>query len=206
MVVTHLVAEVLFLSSPEEVGGLHFTPPEMGILYSFRPLLSNAFNVLAYPILARRYSAERIFKWGITIISTLYYACYFIFGLSASHIHFEHSTSMTVLFILAILSAMNGSSGTACSQSLASRSPSRIYLNKLNTVSEYVANSAHGLAAITGSNLWALGARYKILNGQLVWVVLLGLAVVLAGVLSRITEEKSWQEREVELEIAEEQR
>lgn len=198
MFLLHLVAEVLFLSSPEDIGGLQFSPREMGILFSIRPLLSNIFNVLAYPTLARRYSTESIFKWGMAIVCTSYYAGYLIFGLAASWLHPSHQTSMIVLFGLAILSAILGASGTACSQSLTSRSPSRAYLNKLNTAAEYTANAMHALGVIAGSNLWTLGAKYHILNGQLVWLVLVALSLVLAAVLSNIETLPSWQEREEE--------
>lgn len=200
MSLVHFVAEVLFLSSPEDVGGLHFSPREMGILFSIRPLLSNLFNVLAYPTLARRYSPESIFKWGITIISTSYYIGYLIFGLAASWLHPSHQDSMTVLFGLAILSAINGASGPACHQSLSSRSPSRAYLNKLNTASEYTANAMHAIGVIFGSYLWTLGVKYHILNGQLVWMVSVAMSLIFSAVLSKLKSLPSWQEREEEEE------
>lgn len=192
----HLVAEVLFLSSPEQVGGLHFTPREMGIVFSIRPLLANLISVLAYPKLARRYSPESIFKWGITIVGTTYYASYLTFGLAASWLHPSHHISIAILFGLAILSAMLGASGTACSQTLTSRSPSRACLNKLNTAAEYTANGMGALGVITGSNLWTLGAEYHVLEGKLVWLVLVGMSFIFAAILSKLTRLPSWQERE----------
>lgn len=207
MVLTHLVAEVLFLSSPTSVGGLALTPQEMALLYSVRPILSNIFNVATYPPLARRYSTESIFKHSVSFIFTSYYLGYFILGYTASYpsLKLDHSSIISVLFGLAILNAINGCSGTACGQTLASRSPSRAYLSKLNTASEYMANTGHGLGAIMGSNLWSIGVRFELLRGQFVWVILVGMAIVLAGLSARITKMKTWQEIEVEQEEEEDQ-
>lgn len=198
MVLTHLVAEVLFLSSPTSVGGLALSPQEMALLYSVRPILSNIFNVAAYPPLARRCSTESIFKYSVIFIFTSYYLGYFILGYTASYpsIKLDHSTIISILFGLAILNAINGCSGTACGQTLASRSPSREYLSKLNTASEYMANTGHGLGAIMGSNLWSIGVRFNLLRGQFVWLILVGMAIVLAGFSLRITKMKTWQEIE----------
>lgn len=201
MLLTHLVAEVLFLSSPIEADGLALSTRQMGILYSIRPMLSNLFTILLYPKFARRYSAEKLFRWGITIFSTSYYLGYLIFGLVSSFKHPTNLNSMIVLFGLAILSAFNGGSETACTQILSSRSPSRSYLNKLNTVSEYIANASHGLGVLFGSNLWSFSKKHcYIIRGQLVWLVLVIMALLFSWILSFMTHEKTWQEREEEEE------
>lgn len=120
MQMTSVVAEVLFLSSPISVGGLKLEPREMAILYIVRPLTSSASNLLLYPVLARRFSTEAIFRWGITINNTTFYGLYFAFGIFAATYHPSHALSMLLLFILSIPLGINGSTATACNQALTS--------------------------------------------------------------------------------------
>jgi hypothetical protein len=54
------VAQVLYLSSPLDAGGLDLNPRQMALLYSVRPIMSNVVNLGIYPRLARRYQTERI--------------------------------------------------------------------------------------------------------------------------------------------------
>lgn len=202
MIVAHLVAEVLLLSSPESVNGLQMAPREMAVLYSVRPLVGAMLNMFLYPILARHWSTESILKWCFTYVLPFFYLGYFVLGYVASYptVHLTHSTLITALFGLAILNVIDGCAQTATGQTLSARAPSRAYLSKLTTLSEYTANSAHGMGAMIGCNLWAIGVRYHILRSQFVFVVLFALAIVLASMSRRVTSEKTWQEREAEVE------
>lgn len=193
---TCVVAEVLFLSSPTTVGGLGFAPREMAILYTARPVMSSAINIIAYPFLTRRFTTENIFRWGIAFNNTTFYAAYLAFGLYAATHHTSQALNMTILFILSIPMGLNGSTSTACTQTLSARAPSKAYLGRMITATEYVANMGHGLGSLVGSNAWALGVTYGILHGQAVWLFLVILAVLLVGVSSRITKERSWHDAE----------
>lgn len=87
MQLTSVVGEVLYISSPEELGGLGFRPREMSVLYTIRPIVSTTVNVLAYPRLARRFATEQLFEWGVAINSTLFFTFNFTYGLFAYHFH-----------------------------------------------------------------------------------------------------------------------
>lgn len=191
---TGVVAEVLFLSSPTKVGGLDFAPREMAVLYTARPLISSAINILLYPSLTRRYTTEGIFKWGITFNNTTFYGSYFAFGIFAAIYHSSPALNMVMLFILSIPMGINGSTSTACTQTLSSRAPSKAYLARMITATEYVANLGHGLGSLAGSNAWALAVTYNILHGQLVWLLLFLCALLLVGVANFLTKESSWQD------------
>lgn len=222
MLIAHLVAEVLFLSSPVSVGGLDLTPREVAILYSIRPLLGAMLNMLLYPLMARRWSTELILRRCYTYILPAHYLGYFILGYTAASassststyagtgavqqcVHLSHTTLVSALFGLAMLHVLDNCSQTATGQTLSSRAPSRLYLSRLNTLYEYIANIAHGSGAFVGSNLWAVGVQYNILKGHFVWLFLFAMALGLGVMSRRVTREKTWEEREEEEEgLAEE--
>jgi hypothetical protein len=191
MQMTGVVAEVLFLSSPTSVGGLGFAPREMAIVYTARPILASLSNLLLYPPLARRYRSVTIFKWGLTLNNTTYFALYLAFGLFAAQYHPSHGLSLFILYLLSIPLGIGGTTAGAAIQTLFSRAPSKEYNARISTAQEYVLNAGHGLGSAVGSYAWALGVTFGILHGQAVWLFLFIVAMALAGLASLLTEQKS---------------
>lgn len=147
MAMTGTVAEVLFLSSPVNVGGLDLAPREMALLYTARPVIGSAANLLIYPFLAHRYRTEAIFRWSVTLNNTTYFALYFAFGLYVTASHASHAVSLALLLLLSLPACLNASTATACTHALTSRAPSKSYLARITTAQEYVSNTAHGLGS-----------------------------------------------------------
>ncbi|KAL7006810.1 hypothetical protein EMMF5_003696 [Cystobasidiomycetes sp. EMM_F5] len=54
--------QVLFFYSPRALGGLGLTPREMSFFFMLRPLLLVVYEVLVYPILARKFGPEAILR------------------------------------------------------------------------------------------------------------------------------------------------
>lgn len=173
----------------------------MAILYVTRPLASACVNFLCYPALARRYSPEEIFRWGVTFNNTTFYASYLVFGLYAATHRVPHGIVLGILLTLSIPMGLNGSTATACTQTLSSRAPSKAYLSRMITAQEYVANFGLGLGSLAGSNAWAFGVTYGLLHGQAVWLFVLLLAVLLASLSTRLTKQKSSLDSEDEEEV-----
>lgn len=196
MQLTNAVAEVLFLSSPTSVGGLGFAPREMAIVYTARPVLASLSNLLLYPPLSRRYKPETIFRWGLTLNNTTYYGLYFAFGLFAAQYHPSHGLSLFILYFLSIPLGIGGTTAGAAIQTLFSRAPSKEYNARMSTAQEYVLNAGHGLGSAVGSYAWALGVTYGILHGQAVWLFLFLTAIILAGLASLLTEQKSREDND----------
>lgn len=63
--------------------------------------------------------------------------------------------------------------------------------------------SGDALGAIAGSNIWALGVMFSLLHGQVMWVFVLGLALVLATSSNRITREQGWHNNDIETVLEE---
>lgn len=194
-----VVTEVLFLSTPVSGGGLGFAPRDMGILYSVRPLITNAVVLVVYPHLARRYATEKIFQRSCAISWTIILLSYFIFGISTTTDQALSSISkMVILFALSIPLAASSVTGTSCMQTVSSRAPNKLYLTRMNTAAEYSSNSGHGLGAILGSNVWAHCVKYNLLHGQAVWLFLLGGAWLVALLARRLTVKPGWKDAEEE--------
>jgi hypothetical protein len=202
MIVGFSVAQVLYLSTPLDAGGLNLNPREMALLYSVRPLMSNAVNLGIYPTLARRYPTEQIFRWGSLLGNTTIYAAHFALGMVTSTYKLHNSTIIAILFVFAIPMACNSITSAACVQTLSSRAPTKAHLAKMNTLGEYASNLGHGLGAIAASNIWTIAVTHNILHGQLVWLYLLGMTFLLAIFNLFLTKVPGWQDKELAEEEA----
>jgi hypothetical protein len=191
------VAQVLYLSSPLDAGGLDLNPRQMALLYSVRPIMSNVVNLGIYPRLARRYQTERILKWGSLLGNTTIYTSLFALGMTTSVHHLPDTTLISILFVLLIPMAFNGVTATACFQTSNSRAPSKAHLAMMTTLAEYAANIGHIIGIIAGSNIWTFAVTHDILHGQLVWLYLLGMTFILAIFNLRLTKEPGWQDKEL---------
>jgi hypothetical protein len=190
------------MSSPRDANGLNLNPREMALLFSVRPLLANAVNLCVYPILARRYPTEQIFKWGSLLGNATIYAPHFALGMVTSVYNFHNSILIAILFVFTIPMACNSVTSTACFQTFTSRAPSKAHLAMMNTLSEYASNSGLGLGAIVGSNAWTFAVTHNILHGQLVWLVLLGMTFMLGIFNLRLTKVPGWQDEDSAEEAA----
>lgn len=185
-----MVGEVLYISSPENVGGLGFTPRQMSLLYTLRPIHSTLINLYTYPTLAKRFAPEKILRWLVTLNSTTYSILMFIYGMFAFVHHPSHILSIAVLWIFAISFGFTACTYSACTQTLQGRVPDKRYLARLTTAQEYAGNLGHSLGAFIGSNVSAISVTHDIFHGQLLWLFTVSLACTLATLASRIPQAK----------------
>jgi hypothetical protein len=76
------------------------------------------------------------------------------------------------------------------------RAPSKLYLTRITTASEYSSNIGHGLGAFLGSLWWKECVQRDLLQGRAVWILHAVVAVIFTIFARQVTVEKGWRDYE----------
>jgi len=84
------------------------------------------------------------------------------------------------------------------------RAPSRLYLARISTASEYVANFGQGLGAFLGSLCYKISVERGLLHGRAVWILNAFVGLSFTILAQMVTVEPGWRDQGDELEEEEE--
>jgi hypothetical protein len=182
---TYTAVNPLFLHTSVNLGGYGFTSQKIALSIALAGVSQAVWLLLVFPKLHKRVGTKQILRYA-AIGWPLFFAIYPAFHSLLSH-------RLHVLFwILAPPALMLGSgvamAFVAAQLALNSIAPSHETLGALNAIVLAFSSGVRAFAPALATSLYAIGVKYRILGGQLFWLVNILLAVGFFGVLRILPE------------------
>ncbi|CAE6442456.1 unnamed protein product [Rhizoctonia solani] len=170
---------VLWLYTPVSAGGIGFNSAEIGMTLTLSGMFGTAIAVIVFPPLERRVGAVILYRFGM--IMQILNVLAFPFGHALALAGGRKGAYLgvaVVVFVRCIAGMV-----FVCNMLLVTRSaPCRRALGTVNGLAQMVASASRAVGPATATSLFAISVKSGVLGGNLVWLVLL--IVALLGVLA----------------------
>ncbi|GAA5865394.1 hypothetical protein JCM3774_005622 [Rhodotorula dairenensis] len=166
---------VLFCYSPVKIGGLGFKEADIGIALSVSGLSSVTFQILLFPPLQQRVGTVRLYR-RLMSLWPLVYALFPIMSWCAREK--GRRAVWVVLTCFLVLKAI-ANMAYACNMiAITDAAPSKRLLGSLNGVAQMCSSLMRSIGPFGASSLFAFSVSRQLLGGQLVFLIMIVLAIV----------------------------
>ncbi|KIY70801.1 MFS general substrate transporter [Cylindrobasidium torrendii FP15055 ss-10] len=174
--ITFRAIQPVFMSTPHELGGLGLTPSTIGKILSGYGIVNGLFQVFAFARLNNAIGSKATFLIGIASCIPSF-ACYPIM----SHLIKSQGMSSRVWIVLAIqimLSVLTSMSYGAVFIYIAAASPNRASLGATNGLCQMLVSVFRAVGPAAANSLYSISLKKNLLDGYLVYYVLLVIVVL----------------------------
>ncbi|KAI5827165.1 MFS general substrate transporter [Schizophyllum commune Tattone D] len=184
----------LFCYSPYEAGGIGFPPSAIGLLLSVTGVAAMFSQAFLFPIVERRLGPVRTFRFAMSGLPFIYVA------LPVAHylVPLGRSTVWTVLAFMIVAKTI-GHMGVVCNSILINNAaPSRESLGQLNGLVQSTGSLARAFGPAGITSLFAFSQEHHLLDGQLVHLVLITIALIAYVLTGRLRDVRAaWRQKRV---------
>lgn len=166
----------VFLYTPIELGGLSFSPQWISLVITIAGASQALWMLLAFPPLQRRTSTGTVLR-GCCVVWPIGMAVYPFLNELLRH---GHTTAFWIIGPISLVLLSGVSMSFACVQlCLNDIAPNPQVLGTLNAVALTVNSGLRAVAPVAFTSIFASGVKLRVLDGHLVWVVIVVMAVLL---------------------------
>ncbi|THU83594.1 MFS general substrate transporter [Dendrothele bispora CBS 962.96] len=167
---------------PYSSGGVNFSPSQIGLLLSINGVTALISQTLIFPELEVRLGPARTYQLVITFLPIVF-TC-----LPLAHWVYPLGSKMVWVVLGGMVAAKTISNmGAVCNNLLINNSaPSRESLGSLNGINQSTSSLARSFGPAGATTLFALSNEHHLLGGQLVHIVLVGIALVTWSLTMRL--------------------
>ncbi|TRM57401.1 major facilitator superfamily domain-containing protein [Schizophyllum amplum] len=182
----------LFCYSPYEAGGIGFPPSSIGLLLSVTGVTAMFSQAFLFPIIERRLGPVRTFRLAMSGLPFIYIALPVAHYLSP----LGRPTVWTVLAFMIVAKTI-GHMGVVCNSILINNAaPSRESLGRLNGIVQSTGSLARAFGPAGITALFAFSQEHHLLDGQLVHLVLITIAIVAYLMTGRLRDVRAtWRQK-----------
>ncbi|KIW17943.1 hypothetical protein PV08_05138 [Exophiala spinifera] len=167
----------VYFFTPVKMGGFGFSPYQISVYFCIAGFAQALWQLIVFPYLQHRFGTIRVIQasagcWPVYFIS-------FPIGNILLRHHLERVFWPVGSIFVVLLSGI-AMSYTAVQLALNDISPSPTTLSTINALALMVTSGLRAVSPGTFSSLVAVGIKGHILNGQLIWAVLLPLGIIFA--------------------------
>ncbi|KAL1745896.1 major facilitator superfamily domain-containing protein [Schizophyllum fasciatum] len=182
----------LFCYSPYEAGGIGFPPSSL--LLSITGVTAMFSQAFLFPIIERRLGPVRTFRFAMSGLPFIYVA------LPVAHylVPLGRPTVWAVLALMIVAKTI-GHMGVVCNSILINNAaPSRESLGQLNGLVQSTGSLARAFGPAGITSLFAFSQEHKLLDGQLVHLVLITIALIAYVLTGRLRDVRAaWRQKRV---------
>ncbi|KZP23804.1 MFS general substrate transporter [Athelia psychrophila] len=179
-----VVLQPLMYSSSISLGGLGFSSFTIGLIMGVWGVFNGVFSIFAFPRLLRIFGARQLF---IAAFSSylLCLAAFPILGVLARKSGRVDEKVWAVL-IIQLLAYMVAYMSYGCIFVLVNEGAPRTALGALNGLAQTVASLIRAIAPSTASSLFSVSLEQNIIEGNMVYIILLAITLMGVGAATRI--------------------
>ncbi|GAA5972337.1 hypothetical protein JCM8115_001258 [Rhodotorula mucilaginosa] len=165
---------VLFCYSPVKIGGLGFKEADIGIALSISGLASVTFQILLFPPLQQRVGTVRLYRR----LMSLWPVVYILFPVMSWCARVKGRRAVWVVLTCFLVLKAIANMAYACNMiTITDSSPSKRLLGSLNGVAQMCSSLMRSIGPFGASSLFAFSVSRHLLGGQLVFLVMIVLAI-----------------------------
>ncbi|BGP39315.1 hypothetical protein JCM10449v2_003253 [Rhodotorula kratochvilovae] len=165
---------ILFCYSPISIGGLGFQESDIGTALSLSGLSAVGFQIVLFPPLQRRAGTVPLYR-ALMSLWPLVFALFPVMSWCARERGRKAVWSVLVLFLL--LKSFANMAYATNMITITDAAPSRRLLGTLNGVAQMCSSLMRSIGPFCASSLFALSVSHHLLGGQLVFLVMVLVAV-----------------------------
>ncbi|KAG1746529.1 MFS general substrate transporter [Suillus paluster] len=178
----------LFLSTPNYLGGLGFTPSSIGSWMALFAILDGIFQALFFARIVDWLGPKRLFCLSVSCFAPVMLVFPFMSWLVHTRGIVDHAITFALIGQLVLTVIWDMAYGTVFMFVTAS-APAKNVLGAVNGLGQTSASMARVIGPALATSLFALSKEHNILNGNAVYVILIMLAGVLRWLGSQLPDE-----------------